>query len=435
METKFAASTSESRLSRRQVLQGAAAGLGAAVAGGILGACSSGSEQQSATSSGSVTPAALPKGFSQEEMARRWTATRTAMREQNLDGLLLTDRPDGSADVGWLTGTGAPYVVMALDGKILTIGGGGSDLHEGVEAREVADDLNSAGINAAIQELGLSRARIGVGYLQDIVRLPEGGFNYTTLDRVRRANPQASFESAADLLLMTKLPRSAEEITVLEKATAASEMGLQTLLERARPGAIHREVWLAVDDTMIAATGELPVRLSLRSGAEGNTGGQPMNEEMQAGSICNQEISASVLGYGSQVNQSFLIGAPAPADWQSAAQYCIDLLQRLIDHIKPGNRVMDAVEFYRAEVLKRGEGYWGVVFHSGGNNDGPRWGPDRTEAVDAVFQEGMVFTIKPRIPIKGLETPTAQFGEAVVVTSSGARRLGTRNIEILSVGT
>jgi hypothetical protein len=73
-----------------------------------------------------------------------------------------------------------------------------------------------------------------------------------------------------------------------------------------------------------------------------------------------------------------------------------------------------------------------VVFHSGGNNDGPRWGPDRTEAVDAVFQEGMVFTIKPRIPIKGLETPTAQFGEAVVVTATGARRLGTRAIEITS---
>jgi Xaa-Pro aminopeptidase len=176
------------------------------------------------------------------------------------------------------------------------------------------------------------------------------------------------------------------------------------------------------------------VRLSLRSGAEGNTGGQPLNEQMKAGTICNQEISSSVLGYGSQVNQSVLIGAPAPSDWQSAAQYCIDLLHRLIDHIKPGNRVIDAAEFYRAEVLKRGEGYWGVVFHSGGNNDGPRWGPGRTEAVDAVFQEGMVFTIKPRIPIKGLETPSAQFGEAIVVTATGARRLGTRPIEILSLG-
>jgi len=434
MEIKRPETNTECQLSRREMLQGTAAGLGVAVAGGLLAGCSPAGEQRPASQAPAITPESLPQRFSQEEMSRRWTSIRAAMREKDFDGLLLTDRPDGGADVGWLTATGAPYAVMALDGNILTIGGEGANLHDGVETREVDDDLNSAGINAAIRELGLTRGRIGVGYLQDIVRLPEGGFNYTTLDRVKQTNPQARFESGADLLLTVKLPRSTEEIAVLEKATAVSEMGLQTLLQTARPGAVHREVWLAVYDSMIAATGELPVRLSLRSGAEGNTGELPLNEQMQAGTICNQEISASVLGYGSQVNQSFLIGGPAPADWESAAQYCIDLLYRLIDHIKPGDRIMDSVEFYRQEVLKRGDGYWGVVFHSGGNNDGPRWGPDRTEAVDAVFQEGMVFTIKPRIPIKGLEAPTAQFGEAVVVTCCGARSLGNRNIEILTVG-
>ncbi|HWP84555.1 MAG TPA: M24 family metallopeptidase [Terriglobia bacterium] len=432
MEDHNAAIQGNHPLSRRELLQGAAGGVGLAVTAGLLAACSQ-PPQRSAVPAGPITPEMLPKRFSQEEMNRRWAATRAAMKEQGFDGLLVTDRPDGSADIGSLTATSAAYAVMAQDGKVLAIGAEGEGLHEGIEAREAPNGLNSEGVIAALRELGLTRGRIGVGYLQDIVRLPEGGFNYTTLDRVKRAVPQARFESAADLLLMVKLPRSAEEIAVLEKATAASEMGLATLLQSAHPGAIHREVWLAVYNTLIAATGELPVRLSLRSGAEGNTGGRPLNEEMKSGTICNQEISASVLGYGSQVNQSFLIGGPTPADWHAAAQYCIDLLHRLIDHIKPGMRVMDAVQFYQQEVEKRGEGYWGVVFHSGGNNDGPRWGPGRTEAVNAVFQEGMVFTIKPRIPIKGLAAPTAQFGEAVVVTATGARRLGTRNIEIRTV--
>ena len=75
-------------------------------------------------------------------------------------------------------------------------------------------------------------------------------------------------------------------------------------------------------------------------------------------------------------------------------------------------------------MLKRGDIFRGVVIHSGGNNDGPRWGPGRKEALDAVFQEGMVFTIKPRIPIKGVEAPAAQFGDGVVVTATGTRRLG-----------
>jgi Xaa-Pro aminopeptidase len=220
---------------------------------------------------------------------------------------------------------------------------------------------------------------------------------------------------------------------VLEKATAVSELGLQALMRTAKPGAIHREVWLAVYNAMVGASGEFPTRLSLRSGEEGNTGPRPLEEKMQGGTICNQELSGTVLGYGSQVNQSFLIGGPAPPDWQPAAQYCIDVFNKMVDWIKPGKRVMDGMDYYKAEVEKRGEGRWGVLFHSGGGNDGPRWGPGRPEAADAVLQEGMVFTIKPRIPIKDVKAPAAQFGDAVVVTATGARRLGARKLEILTL--
>ena len=425
-------------VSRRELIQGVSAGIAATTAGALLTACNRAGEPPPgglASPAGSLTPASLPQRFSQEEMTRRWSAVRAAMREQGFDGLLVSDRTDGNADVKYLTETNAPYAVFAMDGAALAITeGGGDNLHDGVELREVSDDVWSAGINAAIGELGLTRARIGVGYLQDIVRLPEGGFNYTTLDRVRRANPQARFESAADLLLMVKLPRSTEEIAVLEKATEVSEAGLLAMMEAARPGAIHREVWLAVYNTLISASGEIPTRLSLRSGQEGNTGSRPLQEAMQAGQILNQEISGTVLGYGSQVNHSVLVSGPAPADWEPAAQYCIDLFHNLVDWIRPGKPMREAMDFYQQEVEKRGSGYWGVLFHSGGGNDGPRWGPGRPEAADAVLQEGMVFTIKPRIPIQGVAAPTAQFGDAIVVTATGARRLGKRSLEIRSVG-
>ncbi|MCZ6491722.1 MAG: M24 family metallopeptidase [Acidobacteria bacterium] len=421
-------------LSRRELIQGVSAGIAVTTAGALLTACNP-APDRTASPAGALTPASMPQRFSQEEMNRRWSAVRAAMREQGFDGLLVTNRTDGNADVKYLTETNAPYAVFAMDGKALAITeGGGGNLHDGVETREVSDDIWSAGINAAISELGLTRGRIGVGYLQDIVRLPEGGFNYATLDRVRKGNPRARFDSAADLLLRVKLPRSAEEIAVHEKATEVSEAGLQAMMEVARPGAIHRDVWLRVYNTLVSASGEFPTRLSLRSGQEGNTGSRPLEEAMQAGQILNQEISAKVLGYGSQVNHSVCVGGPAPADWESAAQYCIDLFHNLVDWIRPGRPIREAMDFYQQEVEKRGSGYWGVLFHSGGGNDGPRWGPGRPEAADAVLQEGMVFTIKPRIPIKGIEAPTAQIGDAIVVTATGARRLGKRNLEVRSVG-
>jgi hypothetical protein len=43
----------------------------------------------------------------------------------------------------------------------------------------------------------------------------------------------------------------------------------------------------------------------------------------------------------------------------------------------------------------------------------------------------MVFTIKPRVPIRGTR-PTAQFGDPVLVTDSGATRLGTRALALNS---
>ena len=421
-------------ISRRDVLRGASATLGAVAAGVVLTACSKPAEQAASPAVGGITPDVLPKRFSQEEMTRRFGVVRAAMKEAGFDGLLLSSRPDGNGDIGYLTGYPAQYAVFAMDGKALVIGGEGEiELYDGVEKREPEGGLHSNGINAAIKELGLARGRIGVGYLQDLVRLPEGGFTYTTLDRVKRSNPGAKLDSAAEMLLMAKLPRSAEEIAVLEQAHAISEMGLATLMKTARPDSLHSKSWLAVYQTMVGASNEFPTRLSLRSGKEGNTGGQPFNEKMLAGTICNQEISASVLGYGSQVNQSFLIGGPAPADWQSAGQYCIELFDKLGAYIKPGVRVMEASDFYEKEVLKRGDIFRGVVFHSGGNNDGPRWGPGRSEAVNAVFQEGMVFTIKPRIPIKGVAAPAAQFGDGVVVTATGTRRLGKRKLELVTV--
>jgi len=45
----------------------------------------------------------------------------------------------------------------------------------------------------------------------------------------------------------------------------------------------------------------------------------------------------------------------------------------------------------------------------------------------------MVFDIKPSAPIQGA-SPMPQFGDSVVVTEKGARRLGKRKMEIIALG-
>ena len=75
--------------------------------------------------------------------------------------------------------------------------------------------------------------------------------------------------------------------------------------------------------------------------------------------------------------------------------------------------------------------------HTGGaSGDGPRGGPTRPdENSDLVILPGMVFTIKPRFTIEGVEAPSAQIGDPVLITETGAERLGRRKLELITLGT
>ena len=198
------------------------------------------------------------------------------------------------------------------------------------------------------------------------------------------------------------------------------------------------DVWFNVFKTLLDATGEAPPRISIRAGDEANTArGRPLNEKMLPGQICGQELSGSVLGYNSQVNHSLCVGPPAPANWESAFKYCVEIFHTLVDAAKPGLSFHEYSEIYRRKVEEKGTAWWGVVYHTGGAaGDGPRMGPNRDdENSDLVIQPGMVFTIKPRFAIAGVPAPSSQFGDPVLITETGAERLGRRSPDVITLGT
>jgi Xaa-Pro aminopeptidase len=369
---------------------------------------------------------------------------------------MIHDRQDGDADVQYLAGIPAGWVIVPAEGKITAISNRvGSLLAEkrpipglvmttlladnapDIEVRYADEEgLWSPAIIDCLKEHKLDQARIGVGSMANIFRNAEGSVTYTTYDRVRKAFPQAQFESAADILWRVKLVHSAEEIAVLEKATEVSEAGVQAMMETARPGSIHRDVWLKMYSAMVQASGERPWRLSISTRGSGNASfGFPLDDVFAAGQILGQECSGSVLGYGSQVNHSVLLGSPAPADWAGAGQYSLDLFHELLDRVAPGKSVKEFCDFCGDKLRARGVAKpGGVLIHSGGLADLPRCGPGRMEGGDdLVFQAGMVFDLKPSVPVKQTRTP-AEFGDSIVVTEKGARRLGKRKMELVTLG-
>lgn len=383
----------------------------------------------------------LPGGFTDAERDWRWTRVRAAMRQQKFDCLITPAAGgEGDADSKYLTQRGG-WVVFPLDGDVMAVTDTG-DRGRGVGGQWATEVIPaergrwSVGIIDALTRLKMTRARIGVGRLEGVLRNDEGDVPYATLDRIKKALPQATFVSAADLLVRIKLVRSAEELRVMERATAAGERGLEAMIATARPGVAHKDVWLAIYNAMTGSTGETPSRLAIRAGDEANTsGGDPLLETLQAGQIMNQELAARVLGYMAQVNHSICVGRPEPADWADAAKYCLETFHEMVDWIKPGRRYMDLCEFYARKAKARSpelEPTW-VLIHTCGLNDGPRMGASRTETTDLVIEPSMCFNIKPRIRVKGTK-PTVQFGDPLVVTATGARRLGTRALAPIVTG-
>ncbi len=390
-----------------------------------------------------LVPENMPTSFSRSEMERRWEKAREWMKKDNFDCLLVPARRQGSADVKWLSESVANWVVFPLEGQPTLIFRRRQERDEIHEKSPVEFDLRISRFNRSqllidrLKELGMQNARIGVGNLSGQMRNDEGAVSYITMSRLKEALPKAQFDTAVKLLMRVKLQRGPEEVEVLRLVSRASELAVRAIVETAGPGVMQRDVWFHVFKTLLDATGEAVPRNSIRAGHEANTArGRPLNEAFRAGQICGQELSGSLLGYHSQVNHAMCIGPPAPKHWESAFNYCVEIFHTLKDAAKPGVSFEELSELCRKKVEERGTAWWGVVFHTGGaSGDGPRMGPTRPdENSDLVIQPGMVFTIKPRFAIEGVEAPSAQIGDPVLITETGAERLGRRKLEQITLG-
>ncbi len=390
-----------------------------------------------------LIPENMPKGFSLSEIRRRWKKCREWMVRYDFDALLVPMRPEGNADVKWLTESGPNWVVFPQSGKPTAIYRYGDEDDDIVDFMQGDIEVDIGLLNRseliinAMKKAGITSGKVGVGNLSGTLRNDEGGVSYTTLTRLQQALPRVRFESAVDLLMRVKLSRGPEEIEALRLSNRIGELGVKASVETAAPGVPQRDVWFAIAKAYLDASGEPPGRITIRAGAEGNTAnGKPLNEIIEPGQILSETLSAQVLGYNLQVNQTMCVGRPEPANWESTFRYNMELFDALVDWAKPGRTFADYSLFYKAEVDKRiarlgGKPYVGVVFHTGGAlGDGPRMGWSRDdENSDLVIEPGMVFTIKPRVPIPGLATPSTQIGDGVLITENGAQRLGRRTLE------
>jgi Xaa-Pro aminopeptidase len=383
-----------------------------------------------------------PLNFSLAERDRRWQAIRALMAERGLDVLVATGNTASynhhSADARYITQIGGPEVevhaILPLNGAVTAITRGKSAWIDDARPfhRREAD-----GIVERLKELGADGKRIGVSGLKGLIRSPYGIVNFTVMEKLRENFPRATFVSATDLMQEVRSIKSEEEIVFIKKAEAIAEAACAALVQAAKSGMKDCAVYARMVGAEIEAGGELPFMLAWFAGEAG----KPYKRYTQAspdrviadGDLIYCQIEGRWRGYCAQIDQSITIGK-VPAEMKPMYEAHVEAFNATLSAMKPGATYGDL--FRACAATSTGKKYEAkLMLHGRGlGEDWPLAGPrSKPELLERELRENNVFDVKPGIEIDGRDL-WGRFGDSVVVTASGAKRLGARSPDYINLG-
>jgi Xaa-Pro dipeptidase len=395
--------------------------------------------------------------FSLAERDRRWKAVRDLMQQQGID-VIVTPQNSGhsadyQADTRYLThcGGGEPDVaaVFPLDGEVTAIATSAAPRWPTVQewTKDVREARRNYGraIVERLKELNVERGHIGITGLGEVegTRTPEGTIFYGTWKQIREAFPHAELVDATKILTEVRYIKSREEIDVLTKSMEIIELAVQAEIEAAQPGIKDWEVWAAAQCAMMRNGSEMPVHCFWVSGKNPKrTLTRPSMRILERGDVIINELEASWIGYRSQGVQPVFVEIINPVQAE-LIKVQREVFNRVMENLKPGVTVGELAELTRrtAEAVAPKSGpaagaRGDLTMHGrGAGDDGPIITPHARSPrqLAVTLRENMVFVCKPSA-ISADGEYTCQWGDTVVVTKSGGRRLGKRRHELAVAG-
>ena len=391
--------------------------------------------------------------FSTAERDRRWKAVRALMTAQNLDVIVTPQNSGHSADyqanTRYLThcGGGEPDLaaVFPLEGEVTAIATSAAPRWPTVQdwvtdVREARRNYGRA-IVERLKELNLERGRIGITGLGEVegTRTPEGTIFYGTWRQIREAFPHAELIDVTAILDEVRYVKSQEEIDALAKSAEINELAIQGEIEAAKVGVKDWEVWAAMHYAMTRNGSELPVHCFWVSGKNPKrTLTRPSMRLLERGDVIINEIEASWIGYRAQAVQPVFVEVIHLVQAE-LIKVQREIFNRVMENLKPGVTVGELAQLSRRTAESaapktgpaagaRGD----LTMHGrGAGDDGPIITPHarNPQQLAVAMRENMVFICKPSA-ISADGEYTCQWGDTVVVTKSGGRRLGKRPHEL-----
>ncbi len=195
---------------------------------------------------------------SDQELQRRWQATRAMMAAENIAALVIENNNNSVGGyVQWFTGIpavdGMPLaVVFPRDEDMTVVSHGGLDTSRelGPHGDGIFRGVKVVSSTAYFPAVGYTRsyeARLLAQALQPYRRDRIGLVGpyqmlSATVDQLRSALDSATFIDASDLVDPIKVVKSAEEIEMIRRAAAIQDIAIEAAIKSIEPGKTDREV-------------------------------------------------------------------------------------------------------------------------------------------------------------------------------------------------
>ncbi|MEK6709978.1 MAG: M24 family metallopeptidase [Nitrospinota bacterium] len=387
--------------------------------------------------------------FSEEEYARRDAKIRSAMREEELDALIvygvggLIGTDPYQANVVYIARYAAftqTYVVFPIEGeptlfipwdyqvanakKITRL----KDVRPGSLAQitdRVADRLD---------ELGLASGRIGVvgASLIHNISLPREHFEI-----LERRLPGAELPVVTRWFERIYMVKSEEEIAFIRRGAGMTDAVHEVLFQATRPGKRPSELFDVVLSTAHAMGGRIPF---------GHIGATPMADPemvypdpyamtrpMRKGDVVLTELAVGYGGYFGKVWATYFIGPPTPR-YERLFEAAVRTRREVYAAVKPGRTVREIKPALTRAIREAGFHNKTLLFGWGNYNVGigVRVVGDEVTQEDFRFEAGQCMSVASW-PIAEPDRCGIWLGDCAIVTQGGLENLQRYPLEEIRV--
>jgi Xaa-Pro aminopeptidase len=293
--------------------------------------------------------------------------------------------------------------------------------------------------------------KIAVNYSKDSV-LADGltyGMYQIFLEHLQGTDYVNRLMSSEEIISALRGRKSATEISIMKEASKETLKIFDSVTRFIKPGVSEIQIadfikkivakkgfGLAWDEDHCPAVFTGPDTQGAHSG--------PTNRTVKPGQVVNIDFGITYKGYCSDLQRTWYIlkkgEKKAPPEVEKGFSVIRDSIQMVADAIKPGVKGVEMDDIARNYILAQGYEEYphglghqvGRQVHDGGAGLFPRWERYGNTPFMAL-EESQVFTIEPRLTVKGYGTSTLE--EEVVLTKNGCKYLSQPQKKLMLIKT